>query len=69
MQFNVTGENMSNQELSNAILRKKTLVDNKKAKGDDSKQDEIELCYLQRQLQLRFFHRKNLLPVELQNFL
>ena len=68
MQFNITGENLSNQELSNAILRKKTLINNKKAKGDLAKDDEVELCYLQRQMQMRFYHRKNLLPVDLQNF-
>lgn len=68
MQFNVTGENLSNQELSNAILRKKTLINNKRAKGDLAKDDEVELCYLQRQMQMRFYHRRNLLPVDLQNF-
>lgn len=68
MQFNITGENLSNQELSNAILRKKALINNKKAKGDLAKDDEVELCYLQRQMQLRFYHRKNLLPVDLQSF-
>ena len=68
MQFNVTGENLSNQELSNAILRKKTLINNKRAKGDLAKDDEVELCYLQRQMQVRFYHRRNLLPVDLQNF-
>lgn len=69
MQFNVTDENMSNQELSNAILRRKALVDNKRAKGDTAKLEEVELCYLQRRMQIRFFHRRNLLPKELQNFL
>ena len=59
MQFDTTIEDMSNHELSNAISRKKAVVKHKQLKGEDAKSDEMNLCYLQREMQLRTNRKTN----------
>lgn len=50
---------MSNQALFSMISNKKQTIEGLQAKGTDTKEMEIEFCYLVRERQRRFYRKKS----------